>query len=119
MPFNGQCCSQIQCGPFWVKTKWKSNVVLASFSDSILQCKLKGFSPCFVPPFPPGPGLLKSLVLFPPPGFPPVVVESLVGYVPLYRSGSHMATGGADKVVKLWDPATGANTGSLRVRHIS
>ncbi|DBA83439.1 hypothetical protein WJX79_006327 [Trebouxia sp. C0005] len=30
------------------------------------------------------------------------------------RSGSHMATGGADKVVKLWDPATGANTGSLR-----
>ncbi len=26
-----------------------------------------------------------------------------------------MATGGADKVVKLWDPATGANTGSLRV----
>ncbi|DBB04827.1 TPA: hypothetical protein ACH3X3_010116 [Trebouxia sp. C0006] len=31
------------------------------------------------------------------------------------RSGSHMATGGADKVVKLWDPATGANTGSLRV----
>ncbi|DBA79590.1 TPA: hypothetical protein ACH3X1_008277 [Trebouxia sp. C0004] len=30
------------------------------------------------------------------------------------RSGTHMATGGADKVVKLWDPATGANTGSLR-----
>ena len=31
------------------------------------------------------------------------------------RTGTHMATAGADKVVKLWDPATGANTASLRV----
>ena len=39
-------------------------------------------------------------------------------FADMCRSGSHMATGGADKVVKLWDPATGANTGSLRVRFL-
>ena len=31
------------------------------------------------------------------------------------RTGNQMATAGADKVVKLWDPATGANIASLRV----
>ena len=37
----------------------------------------------------------------------------------VYRSGTHMATAGADKVVKLWDPTTGANTGSLRVTNLA
>lgn len=31
------------------------------------------------------------------------------------RTGNQMATAGADKVVKLWDPATGAHKASLRV----
>lgn len=31
------------------------------------------------------------------------------------RTGNQMATAGADKVVKLWDPTTGAHKASLRV----
>ena len=31
------------------------------------------------------------------------------------RTGNQMATAGADKVVKLWDPTTGAHIASLRV----